>query len=115
MDEPIREVVRFGPHFDEFFESQNNAVQKKIAYVFYLLQHVEQVPEKFLKHIEGGKGLYELRIEVGSNIYRIFCFFDQGRLVILINGFQKKSQKTPKNEIERAEHLMAEYFAQKEK
>lgn len=76
---------------------------------------MERVPEKFLKHIEGSKGLYELRIEVGSNIYRIFCFFDQGKLVVIMNGFQKKSQKTPKNEIGLAERLMAEYFDKKGK
>ena len=74
---------------------------------------MERVSEKFLKHIEGSKGLYEIRVEVSSDIYRVFCFFDEGRLVVLINGFQKKSQKTPKNEIELAERLMKEYFNNK--
>lgn len=74
---------------------------------------MERVSERFLKHIEGSKGLYEIRIEVSSDIYRVFCFFDEGRLVILINGFQKKSQKTPKTEIELAERLMKEYFDNK--
>ena len=66
--------------------------------------------EKFLKHLSGTEGLYEIRIEVKSNIYRIFCCFDKGKLVILFNGFQKKSQKTPKAELEKALKLMAEYF-----
>ena len=74
---------------------------------------MERVSERFLKHIEGSKGLYEIRIEVSSDIYRVFCFFDEGRLVILIKGFQKKSQKTPKTEIELAERLMKEYFDNK--
>ena len=74
---------------------------------------MERVSERFLKHIEGSKGLYEIRIEVSSDIYRVFCFFDEGRLVILINGFQKKSQKTPKTEIDLAERLMKEYFDNK--
>ena len=63
-----------------------------------------------MKHIEGSKGLYEIRAEVGSNIYRVFCSFDDGRLVILMNGFQKKSQKTPKEEIKLAEKLLKEYL-----
>ncbi|MBA4123760.1 MAG: type II toxin-antitoxin system RelE/ParE family toxin [Acidobacteria bacterium] len=74
---------------------------------------VEKVSEKFLKHIEGTDGLFEIRIEVGSNIYRIFCCFDKGSLVVLFNAFQKKTQKTPKKEIEFAEQLKAEYFAAK--
>ncbi len=74
---------------------------------------MEKVSEKFLKHIEGTDGLFEIRIEVGSNIYRIFCCFDKGNLVVLFNAFQKKTQKTPKKEIEFAEQLKAEYFAAK--
>jgi phage-related protein len=73
------------------------------------------VPEKFLKHLEGTEGLYEVRIESGSNIYRIFCCFDRGNIVVLFNAFQKKSQKTPKQEIELAERLKKEYFIQKQK
>jgi phage-related protein len=71
---------------------------------------VEKVSEKFLKHIEGMDGLFEIRIEVGSNIYRIFCCFDKGSLVVLFNAFQKKTQKTPRKEIEWAQQLRAEYF-----
>ncbi len=63
----------------------------------------------------GTDGLYEIRIELGSNIYRLFCCFDEGRVVVLFNGFQKKTQKTPKSEIEKAEKLKAEYFKQKNK
>ncbi|GAB4020549.1 type II toxin-antitoxin system RelE/ParE family toxin [Spirosoma migulaei] len=113
MESPIRTLYRYKHYFDEFFSAQSPAVQKKIDYVLYLLQHVERIPEKFLKHIEGSKGLYEIRVEVQGNLYRIFCCFDEGQLVVLYNGFQKKSQKTPKNEIELAEHLMALYFDEK--
>lgn len=63
-------------------------------------------PKKFRQKLNG---LYEIRIEVGSNIYRIFSFFDKGNLVVLGNGFQKKSQKTPKQEIEKALKIMEEY------
>ena len=68
------------------------------------------MPEKFLKHLTNTNGLYEIRIEYQSNIYRIFCCFDKGKLVVLFNAFQKKTQKTPKKEIEKALKLMDEYF-----
>jgi phage-related protein len=71
-------------------------------------------PGKIFKHITGIKGLYEIRVEVGSNIYRIFSFFDKGNLVVLENAFQKKTQKTPKQELERAIKIMEEYFNEKE-
>lgn len=74
---------------------------------------VEVIPVKFLKAIESRKGLYEIRIEYGSNIYRIFCCFDEGNLVILFNGFQKKTQKTPVEQLDKAESLMKKYFEQK--
>jgi phage-related protein len=65
--------------------------------------------------MEGSSGIYEIRIEVGSDIYRVFCFFDKGQLVVLVNAFQKKSQKTPKNELDLAEKLKNEYFDEKGK
>lgn len=64
--------------------------------------------------MEGTTGLYEIRVEVGSNIFRAFAFFDEGQLIVLANGFQKKSQKTPKNEIELAESIKKEYFHEKD-
>lgn len=76
---------------------------------------VEDIPIKYFKSIKGVKGLYEIRIEQCGNIYRIFCCFDEGNLVILFNGFQKKSQKTPPEQIARAEHIMKEYFNDKKK
>jgi len=79
-----------------------------------LIESIEKIPEKYLKHIKGTSGLYEIRVEVGSNIYRVFCFFDKGQLVVLINGFRKKTQKTPKNEIELAEKLKKEYYDEKD-
>jgi phage-related protein len=63
--------------------------------------------------MESTDGLYEMRVQVGNNIYRIFCFFDAGRIVVVLHGFQKKSQKTPKKEIALAERLKKEYYEQK--
>ena len=92
---------------------QNDKVQEKIEYVFKILQTVQKVPKNFFDHITGTDGLYEIRVEVESNIFRIFCCFDKGNLVVLFNGFQKKSQKTPKNQIELALKLKSEYFTTK--
>lgn len=100
-------------YFIEFYQGQDKKVKLKIQYVLELIKQVDRVPEKFLKHLSGTNGLYEIRVEVQSNIYRIFCCFDDGKLVILFNGFQKKTQKTPKGELEKALKLMNEYFEQK--
>jgi len=108
-----RDIIFYKNHFIEFYQKQDQKVKGKIQYVLELIRQVERVPEKFLKHLTGTNGLYEIRVEYQSNIYRIFCCFDDGQLVILFNGFQKKSQKTPQREIEKAEQLMKDYFNNK--
>ena len=108
-----REIIFYGHHFKEFYLESNDSLKEKIGYVFRVIKSVYKVSEKFLKHIEGANGLCEISVEVGSNIYRIFCCFDEGNLVVLFNAFQKKTQKTPKQEIELAEKLKQEYFTLK--
>lgn len=110
-----RHIVFHEHYFTDFYLEQTEKVQEKIDYVFKILRTVQNVPKKFLDHMTGTEGLYEIRIEFGSNIYRIFCCFDQGNLVVLFNGFQKKSQKTPKKEIDMALKLKDEYFTLKKK
>ena len=78
-----------------------------------LISIQERIPEKFFKHITGSDALFEIRVEVGSDIFRVFSFFDKGNLVVLVNGFQKKTQKTPKSEIKMAEKLKKEYIETK--
>ncbi|NQW78507.1 MAG: type II toxin-antitoxin system RelE/ParE family toxin [Chitinophagaceae bacterium] len=107
----VRELVFYRQHFHEFFDKQSEKAKEKIDYILFLLTHIDKVPEKFLKHIEGQKGLYEIRVEHGNNIFRIFCCFDKGKIVILFNGYQKKSNKTSSQEIELANKLMKEYFS----
>ncbi|MFL0684832.1 MAG: type II toxin-antitoxin system RelE/ParE family toxin [Algoriphagus aquaeductus] len=85
-------------------------VQNKVFKIIEAIETLERVPETYLKPIQTKKGLYEARIQLGSNSWRVFCFFDRGRLVILLNGFQKKTQKTPAGEIDEAARLMDEYF-----
>jgi phage-related protein len=106
----LREIIFYGDYFEQFYNQQTQKIKDKIDYVLTLISSVERVPELYLKHIEGTKGLYEIRVQKGNDIFRIFCCFDAGNIVVLFNGFQKKSQKTPKNEIELAEKLKAEYF-----
>lgn len=105
-----RQIIFHGHYFQEFYLEQSAIVREKISYVFRVIRTVDIISEKFLKHIEGTNGLYEIRVEVGNNIYRIFCCFDKGNLVVLFNAFQKKSQKTPIQEIQLAERLKKEYF-----
>lgn len=110
-----RKIIFYEHYFTDFYSEQSEKVQEKIEYVFKMLRTVQNVPKKFLDHMTGTDGLYEIRIEFESNIYRIFCCFDKGNLVVLFNGFQKKSQKTPKKEIDLALKLKDEYFNSKKK
>ena len=108
-----REIRFFKHYFNEFYVAQSEKVRRKIAQTLVWLQTLDRLPASIFKSIEGKKGLFEIRVEFGGDIYRIFCCFDEGSLVILFNGFQKKTQKTPSNEIEKADKLMKEYFNNK--
>ena len=108
--EYIRTIQVFEDHFIEFKKTLSKDVLKKMYQVFMLIMTVEIVPVKFLKPITSIKDLYEIRIEEGGNIFRVFCCFDEGKLIILFNGIQKKSQKTPKEALDKAEALMKKYF-----
>ena len=107
----VRALFFYRYHFYDFFNKQSEKAKEKIDYVLFLITHIEKVPEKFLKHLEGQKGLYEVRVEHGNNIFRIFCFFDKGKIVVLLNGYQKKTQKSSHKEIGMANKLMKEYFS----
>lgn len=116
MDEKfIRNIFYYRNFYLDFFDALKPEVKKKFNWTLKLIATLDRVPVKYFKYMEGSSGIYEIRVEVGSDIYRVFSFFDKGRLVVLINGFQKKSQKTPKNEIELAEKLKKEYFDEKDK
>lgn len=109
-----RTIIFYKDYFDKFFVKQRQKVKDKIIWTFELIENLQRVPELYLKHIENTEGLYEIRVQMGSDIYRIFCFFDQGQLVVITNGFQKKTQKTPKQEIEMALRIKGEYENEKE-
>ena len=109
-----KRIIRFyNHHFNEFYLAQTEKVRKKILQTLVWIETLDIVPITILRSIESVKGLYEIRVEFSSNIFRIFCCFDEGSLIVLFNGFQKKTQKTPPNEIEKAKRLMKEYFDSK--
>lgn len=109
-----RELYFFKDYFDNFYEAQNDKVKKKIIWTLKIIEEVNRVPENYLKHLKSTTGLYEIRVQVGSNIFRVFCFFDLDNLVIIGHGFQKKTRKTPKQQLERAEQIKKEYYESKE-
>ena len=109
-----RTIIFYKDYFEKFFVKQRQKVRDKIIWTFDLIENLPRVPDLYLKHIENTAGLYEIRVQMGSDIYRIFCFFDEGQLVVIANGFQKKSQKTPKQEIELALKIKGEYENEKE-
>ena len=108
-----REVITYKDYFEEFFKKQSRKVQDKIIKVLDILETVERVPITYLKYVEGTNGLFEIRVQLGSDIFRIFCCFDGNKLVVLFSGFQKKTQKTPSKEINRALRIMNEYYNDK--
>ena len=111
----IREIFYYKDYYLDFFKSLKPDVQKKFNWTLQLISTIERIPKKYFEHITNSTGIYEIRVEVGSDIYRVFSFFDKGNMIILANGFQKKSQKTPKGEIELAEKLKKEYLYEKGK
>lgn len=106
-----RRIVLFGDYFNSFIRCLNEDVRKKIDYVLDMLKSLRKINSKFVKHISDG--LFELRVEWEGNIYRVFFIFDDVNIVVLFNGFQKKSQKTPVREIEKALRIKKEYYEYK--
>lgn len=108
-----RNILYYDRYYLDFFETLKPEVKNKFNWTLQLIATVDRIPEKYFKHLTGTTGIYEIRVEYSSNIYRVFCFFDEGNLVILMNGFQKKTQKTPKGELELAEKIKKQYFDEK--
>lgn len=103
-----RKIRTYGGYFEAFIESLDVKTREKIDYALGLLKIQHKVSKKFVKYLKDD--LFELRVEWESNIYRVFFVFDNGNIVVLFNGFQKKSQKTPQNEIEKALRIKKEYY-----
>jgi phage-related protein len=112
MDQ-VRQIIYYKDYFLNFFDELPEKVKQKIDHVLFVVTVATRIPQKFFRQMAGTDGLYEIRVEYRGNIYRIFCCFDEGQLVVLFNGFQKKSQKTPPTELERALKIMSDYFREK--
>lgn len=108
----MRRIRTYGGYFQAFMQTLDEKVQRKIDYALQLLKTQERLSSKFVKAIRDG--LFELRIEYESNIYRVFFIFDNGQIVVLFNGFQKKTQKTPRQEIEKALKIKEAYYEDKQ-
>lgn len=109
-----REIIIFENHFDNFYDTLDERTQEKVDEILFFITILDRIPTKFLKKIKETKDLMEVRVEFESNIYRIFCCFDEEKLIVLFNVFQKKTQKTPKKEINKALAIRDRYFEQKE-
>ena len=114
-DKFVRNIFYYKNHYLDFYTTLNPEVKKKFNWTLQLVSEVDRVPEKYFSQMTGSSGLFEIRVEVGSNIYRVFSFFDEGKLIVLVNGFIKKTRKTPKIEIELAEKLKKQYFDENDK
>ncbi|HNB81491.1 MAG TPA: type II toxin-antitoxin system RelE/ParE family toxin, partial [Chitinophagaceae bacterium] len=101
-------------YFQDFFQKQRQKVKDKIIWTIKLVETLPIVPEEYFKYLEDTEGIYEIRVKFGNDIFRILSFFEKGKLIVLANGFQKKTQKTPKSEIEKAERIKTEYFNEKQ-
>ena len=113
-DSKVKKLVFYKDYYDVFIKNQRSRVQAKIFWTIILIENVEKVPSKYLKYIIGSNGVFEIRILTRNDIFRIFCFFNKQNELVLINGFQKKTQKTPQNEIDKALKIKHDYENEKE-
>lgn len=109
-NQKVRRVVFYKNYFSNFLIKQRRKVKEKILWTLRLIENLQHIPVEYFKHIEGTNGLYEVRVKQRTDIFRIFCFFDETNILVIINGFQKKSQRIPKNEIEKAIKIKREYY-----
>ena len=110
-----RALYFYNHYFDRFYNNLEEKVQQKILWTFRIIEDLDQVPEVYLKHLKNTSGLYEIRIQFGGNIYRVFCFFDENSRVVIGNGFQKKTQRIPQKYMKLAEKIKKEYYDNKRK
>lgn len=106
-----RKIIAFGDYYHDFINTLTDKEREKVRYLLSLLETQDRLPIKYIKHLKDG--LYELRTEYAGNIYRLFFIFDEDKVVVLFHGFQKKTQKTPRKEINKAIKLKASYYEQK--
>lgn len=113
-NQKFRQVLYYEDYYLSFFETLSLDEKQKFNWTLKLIESVQRVPEKYFKSLTNSEGIFEIRVEVNSTIYRVFSFFDEGNLIILMNGFKKKTQKTPRSEIKKAELIKKNYFYEKQ-
>lgn len=113
MDNKVRSAKLYKDYFINFYQRLDLKTRAKVDWTIKLIEYHLIVPEEYFKKLTGTDGIWEIRVSHGSNIFRIFCFFDEDQLIILENGFQKKTQKTPKTEITKAERIKKQYYEEK--
>ena len=106
-----RRIITYGGYFERFMKELTQKEQQKIKYGLLLLKSQEKISTRFVKYIRDG--IYELRTLYNGNSFRVFFIFDDGNIVVLFNGFQKKTQKIPESEIELAIKIKVSYYADK--
>lgn len=106
----VRAIFYYKNYYLDFFRKLAPDVQKKLNWTLQLIETLDRIPEKYFKYITGSNGIYEIRVEAGSNIYRVFCFFDKEKMIVLTNAYEKKTKKTSRDEIRLAEKLKAAYL-----
>lgn len=109
----VRQIILYQNHFIDFYQAQDQKIQQKIEYVLDLLKFERRVPIKFFKLLENTEGIYEIRVITAFKSIRILCFLDDGNLIVLANCFVKQTQKTPRQEIKKAEKLRKDYLNEK--
>ncbi|GLR15995.1 type II toxin-antitoxin system RelE/ParE family toxin [Portibacter lacus] len=114
MEQKVRHAKLYKNYFMDFYQKLDKKTRAKVDWTIKVIEYHEMVPTDYFQRMANTDGIWEIRVKLGSNIYRIFCFFDEDQLIILENGFQKKTQKTPRNEIKKAERIKKEYFNEKQ-
>jgi phage-related protein len=109
QNEYKREIEVYDEFFWEFYRRLDSRAQKKVEWTLALIRDLKVIPSKYFKSIHGSPGLFEIRVQSGNDAYRIFCSLNESRCIVLLNGFVKKSNKTPKREIEKAIKLKTAY------
>jgi phage-related protein len=109
-----REIIFFKGYFWDFYGKLDSEAQKKTEWTLGLIRDLRTIPFKYFKSIKGSPGLFELRVHCRNDAYRVFCVFDDNNRLVLLNGFHKKTNRTPRREIEKALRLKKDYFHEKE-
>jgi len=108
-----RSIQFYGPKILDFLDTLDQQTAEKIEWTLGLIRNLDRIPNKYFKHLTGTNGLYEIRCEWLGKAIRLFCFFDEGKMIIIVHGFKKKTQKTPLKEIQQALKIKNEYYEEK--